>query len=685
LIRKKGNALIRKFDKELLQIEPYGANSLRIRATQLPSFRDDALSALLPVEDCGAGTDTDININEEEDSACIRNGNITCEVLSIGKLRFLNQNGQLLLEEYDKNRFRRRNSEGIQDCALEIAPREFIPHLGTDNYRLTARFEAKEDEHLYGMGQYSQPYLNIKGCSLELSQRNSQISIPFVLSGRGYGFLWNNPAIGKATFGKNVTEWVAESSRQIDYWITAGNTPAEIVEKYADVTGKVPMMPSYASGLWQSKLRYRSQKEVLDVAREYKKRNIPLSVIVIDFFHWTAQGDWKFDPELWPDPAAMTAELHEMGIEVMVSVWPTVEEGSENFRYLEEAGYLIRTEMGPRLGIKNKDTYFDATNRDAQKFVWSRLRENYYKKGIHLFWLDECEPEVSGYEYRNYRLSAGTDLEAGNVYPKEFTKMVYEGRKQEGDENILSLCRCAWAGSQKYGALVWTGDIASDFDSLKNQIYAGMSMGLSGMPWWTTDIGGFHGGNAESAEFRECLVRWFEFAAFCPVLRMHGFREPKIISMDGRQFTAGDAGSWKYTSGSPNELWSFGEDVYRILKKYTLLRESLRPYIMEQMKAAHEKGTPVMRPLFYDYPSDRTAWETEDEYMFGPDILVSPVLEKGQTTRKVYLPEGSWINMNTKKKITGNQTLQTPAPVDIIPVFIKGNRYADLFAAESAY
>ena len=291
MLYKDGNALCRRQDKELLRIEPFGMNSFRIRATQLCKFNDDSLSALISESD---KPDADIQI--DGDIASIQNGNIRCEVLCTGKLKFYNQKGELLTEEYYKNRFG-KVAPGEPESALEVIPRTFRPHRGTDQFEVEVRFEAKEGERFYGMGQYAQPYLNLKGCVLELSQRNSQVSIPFVLSNRGYGMLWNNPAIGEVAFGKNVTKWTAYSTTQIDYWITAGDKPSEIEEHYANATGKVPKMPHYATGLWQSKLRYRTQDEVLQVAREYKKRGLPLSVIVIDFFHCTAQGDWKFDPK----------------------------------------------------------------------------------------------------------------------------------------------------------------------------------------------------------------------------------------------------------------------------------------------------------------------------------------------------------------------------------------------------
>lgn len=665
MLTEKDGKLWRRYDKELLCIEAYGADSLRVRATQLSGFQDDRLSALTEPEETGSA-----DIRMEGNTGWIRNGKLTCQVLCTGKLKFYNQKGELLLEEYDKNRFR-ENAPGEKDSALEIIPRTFVPHQGTDNYRLTVRFEAQEGERFYGMGQYAYPYLNLKGCVLELSQRNSQISVPFAVSSRGYGFFWNNPAIGRAVFGRNLTEWHADSTKQMDYWITAGDTPAEIEEAYASVTGKVPMMPEYGTGFWQSKLRYRTQEEVLKVAGEYKRRGLPISVLVIDFFHWTAQGDWKFDPECWPDPEAMVRELREMDIEPMISVWPTVEESSENYKYMEEMGYLIRTEQGPRLGIKNKDTYVDATNPEARAFVWEKLKENYYDKGIRLFWLDECEPEVTRYEYENYRFHAGTHKEAGSLYPKEFARMVYEGRSREGESEIVSLVRCAWAGSQKYGALVWTGDIYSDFASLRNQVTAGMNMGLSGFPWWTTDIGGFHGGNIYSEEFKECFVRWFQFGAFCPVFRLHGFREPLVVEPGKPEFKAGNAEGWKYTSGSPNEVWSYGEEVYEICRKYMQIRERIRPYLMEQMERAHKYGTPVMRPLFYDHPEDGTAWTIEDEYLLGPDIVVAPVVYEGARERKLYLPEGSWTDIHTGAVWEGKSWITCQAELDRIPVYAR--------------
>ncbi len=674
LFEKKDKKLLWHNEGETLCIEPWGKNSLRIRSVRMGTDIESENWALIPPKE----RNSTIAIHEEKQSmvcmtqeqrdiifevASIENGNIRAEVTASGKLIFYNQHKELLLEEYARN----RKDVFSKDCsALEVEGREFRPILGGD-YSVTARFEPSSNEKLYGMGQYQQPYLNIKGCTLELAQRNSQASVPFVLSNRGYGFLWNNPAIGKVSFGKNITEWQSYSTKCLDYWITAGDTPSEIEENYASVTGTVPMMPEYGLGFWQCKLRYQTQEELLAVAREYKKRNIPLDVIVVDFFHWPYQGDWKFDQTYWPNPDAMIKELKDMGIELMVSIWPTVERKSDNYETMNRDGYLIRTERGLQyeMDFMAPTIHFDPTNPQARNYVWDVVKKNYYDKGIKVFWLDEAEPEYTVYDFDNYRYYKGTNLQVGNIYPAMYAKTFFDGMKEAGQKNIVNLLRCAWAGSQKYGALVWSGDIASTFASMRNQLAAGLNMAIAGIPWWTTDIGGFHGGDPREESFRELFTRWFQWGTFCPVMRLHGDREP-------RQPQVGTTGGAACCSGAPNEIWSYGEQVYEICKKYISLREKMRPYIRHLMEDAHKKGTPVMRPLFYEFPEDTKAWEIEDSYMFGDSLLVAPILTAGAKERLVYLPAGnSWKEYETGKVYEGGNFIKVDAPLEVIPVFIR--------------
>lgn len=673
---KERDRLIRKFDNETVWIEPWGDNSLRVRATLLPEMPDNKWALL----DRQEKENDNLKIEIKNNEASIKNGNISATFTSRGTIIFRNQKDEVILEEYIRQRAV-LNDTGNEDVnvktikafssTLKLNPREFKPILGGD-YNLTVRFESDPEEKIFGMGQYQQTFLNLKNCSIELAQRNSQSSVPFYISSKGYGFLWNNPGVGKVNFAKNITEWQLYSTKVLDYWITAGDTPAEIEEKYAEVAGKVPMMPDYALGLWQSKMRYQTQDEVMEVARRYKEKGITPSVIVIDFFHWTEQGHFDFDERYWPDPAKMIKELDKMGIKAMISVWPTVSTNAKTYQEFLENGYLIHVDRGVKMTMQQlgNTVFIDTTNPNAQKYVWSKLKESYVSKGFKLFWLDVAEPGYMVYDFDNYRYYNGPSLQVANLYPLEYTKMVYDGLKEEGEENIVSLVRCAWAGSQRYGALAWSGDIDSSFKAFRNQVNSGLNMGIAGIPWWTTDIGGFHGGNPDDEEFRELMIRWFQYGTFTPVLRMHGDRQPHSEPL-------GTDGGGQCSSGAPNEIWSYGEENEKIFTKYIRIREALKPYIKELMKEAHEKGTPIMRPLFYDFPNDKTAWNIENTFMFGPDILVAPIINYKEREREVYLPTGeNWIDANTGKQYSGGNYYTIDADIDSIPVFYKLNNEA---------
>jgi len=664
-IRIDGTTVCWQYDNEVMTIEPWGESSFRVRSSR---YTGHAYPNWALTEECTHSAD----IKELDGKVIITNGKIVAILTKSGQLTFENSNGDILLKEY----WRTRQDLNEFCSALNLFAREMKPHLGGD-YSLTTRFESDADEKLFGMGQYQQPHFNLKGCTLELAHRNSQASVPFMLSSKGYGFLWNNPAIGYATFGKNITEWRAASTKAMDYWITAGDTPSEIMESYSNVTGKTPMMPEFGLGLWQSKLRYATQNELLTVAREYHRRKLPLDVIVIDFFHWPIQGSWKLDPRFWPDPKAMVDELSQMGINLMISIWPTVDLYSPNYDEMLKNGYLVQCERGMRITIEGMGAcgFYDATHPDAQKFLWSEAKKNYYDYGIKLFWLDEAEPEYGVYDFDNYRYHIGSNMQVGNIYPTLYTKGFYDGLKQEGQDDIVTLVRCAWAGSQKYAALVWSGDIDSSFESMRNQLSIGLSMGIAGIPWWTTDIGGFHGGNPDDENFRECIIRWFQWGAFCPVFRLHGDRSPSGMPEELKDFE-GVLGS-----GANNEVWSYGDTAYEIFKKYIFLREKIRPIVREAMEQAHTKGSPVMRPLFYNYPADKKAWEVYTEYCLGDDLLVAPILYEGQRNRDVYLPAGNnWICINSNNVYQGGETHTVDAPLDTIPVFARADsKHVGLF------
>ena len=665
MFSKDNNMLVYQNEDDYIRIEPYGANCLRVRARKDNHFgaRD---YALLPVSEVSA------EISLCEDSAEIKNGNARATIDKNGKITFYNQNEKLLLEEHYTGK------------PLKVKGHEW-KDIGNGKYRINVSFYANEGEKIFGMGQYQQPILDIKGCSLELSQRNSQASVPFYVSSLGYGFIWHMPSIGEVSFGTNITKWSAEMGEEIDYLIIVNDTPREIMEAYMSLTGKPPMMPEYAMGFWQSKLRYWSQKELLEVAQGYKERGIPLSVIVCDFFHWPHQGDFKFDLNYFPDPEGMVKELRDMGTELMVSVWPTIQFDSENFQEMEEKGYLIKNYRGRRNHTEcvSPAVFYDTTNPEAGEFVWEKAKKNYYDKGIKIFWLDEAEPEFDFYDYDNHMYHLGDCLEVGNIYPQKYAKNFYDGMKSEGQESILNLIRCAWLGSQRYGALVWSGDVMATYEALRCQVRAGLNMAMSGIPWWTTDIGGFDGGTNDDPEYRKLIARWFEYATFCPVLRLHGCRNP--WSETHKENAEPLSGGGIFGTGAPNEIWSYGEENEKIFTKYIFIRERLKPYIKELMAEAHKIGTPPMRPLFYDFDSDLKAWEIDDEYMLGSDLLVAPIIYENEYSRKVYLPkEASWVDVWTGEEYEGGSTALCDAPLDKIPLFIRkgGKLNRNIFIGE---
>jgi alpha-D-xyloside xylohydrolase len=337
---------------------------------------------------------------------------------------------------------------------------------------------------------------------------------------------------------------------------------------------------------------------------------------------------------------------------------------------MRRRGLLARTERGVaalktfrEVGVEGEVYvhFYDATHPEARQFVWEQVRQGYYRHGIKTWWLDACEPELGPPDAENVRFHLGNGLALMNIYPLMNAQTFYEGMRAEGEEAFVSLSRSAWAGIQRYSTAVWSGDIQSTFEALQAQLRAGLNIGLSGVPWWTTDIGGFLGGDVNAPYFRELIVRWFQYGVFCPLFRLHGDR-----LLEGTDW-------WE--TGGPNEVWSFGEEAYGIIRELLFLRERLRPYVMDLMRQAHEAGTPPMRPLFYDFPADAACWEVEDQFMFGPDLLVAPVLFEGARSRRVYLPAGSdWRDAWTDEELTGGRWIEADAPLERIPLYLRAGK-----------
>lgn len=630
--------LIYQRKDELTIIEPYGANCLRTRITRNAKVSEELWTVQAPA------TEDACIVSGDDKVATIQNGIISA-TFDTRRPWF---GGMLTYYRYGKPILHEK-------CEGDYTNK--FQHVEGENYRIQVLFDANEGEHFYGMGQELVDVFDRKGSTSQIIHYNTKSTLPVLYSSLGYGFFWNNPAPGRCETTRNHTMFVADSAYQADYFLYAGDTPADVMKLYCDLTGYAPKFPCFAAGFWQCKLRYESQKELLSVAREYKRRGIPIDAIVIDFFHWTEQGEWKFDPKYWPDPKAMVDELKEMGIELVVSIWPTINPKSENYHEMSEGNLLVRTENGQygTFDFYGQQTFIDAMNPDTRRFVWEKVKENYYRYGIKTFWLDEAEPEVHPQQPAHLHYYLGNGAQVAQLYPYYYSKTFYDGLTAEGEQPV-SLTRAAYPGSQKFGAIVWNGDIPSTFEALKMSIKSGLSMGMCGIPWWNSDIGGFHSGDIESPYFRELIVRWFQFGLFCPVMRLHGvrirqsnyeFKNPGIIE----------------PSGGANEIWCFGEENYPILKNLIEIRDRLKDYICKHMDEASKTGAPIMRPMFWEYPSDPKCYELEDQYFFGKDLLFAPMYQQGQTKREVYLPEGTWVHVLTKEKFSGGQTVLCHAQI----------------------
>ena len=676
-----GDRLVCRFGGETIMVEGCGPDGLRVRARP----REGVLDPVWSVIDAGP---TRVAIETGAERARITAGRLAAE-LSLERRYGADVSREVAI------RFLRGDTgaELLREARPHFAgpgARSYRP-IASDSFRIEASFAPHADERLYGLGQHHTPRLDLKGSSIRLLHQNTHTAIPFVISSRAYGFFWHNPAVGRADFATNLTRWSAEASVQLDYWVCAGDDAREVLRRYVDLTGHAPEPPDWITGFWQSKLRYRTQEELVEVAREHHRRGHPLSCIVIDFFHWTRHGEWRFDPAEWPDPARLVADLAEIGVEPIVSIWPTVSPHAETWGEMRNRGLLMRTESGAPVMTPYPDkdpkgihhlTYYDPTLEAARDFLWDRVRSGYLAHGIRNFWLDSCEPEIRPIHPENLRLSIGNGAEVLNAYPLYHEAGFRKGLAEAGHPKGVLLCRSAWAGSQRHGVVLWSGDIWSTWEYLRADLRAGLSAGLSGLAWWSTDIGGFYDGVGRDPGFRELLLRWFQLAVFVPVCRLHGFRVPDELPLpaDGRPSYGATPSEIFTSSGGANEIWSYGEELYALLSDLLRLRERLRPYLREAFAENARSGDPIMRPLFYDFGDDADAWTVEDSFMCGPDLLVAPVVHPGAGEREVYLPAGETWRAPGGAVVEGGRRVVVGVGRETIPVFARTAEALDLIA-----
>jgi len=654
-------------------------------------------------------------------------------------LTFKNQQGEIILKE-------KAGGRSIENATVQSEP----------TCKVEQKFISPKDEYLYGTGQFQDGYLNIKGLTRRLTQVNTQISIPFILSNKGYGLLWNN--YGLTDFnpaneyielkpaeksGQSVTVDATSTSgnrretRQINYFTGSINVPEtgryallldvgqrmarkhylsidgenrininniwlppttsvivelkagkheievqgerndqpvlywrkvldettfrspvaqaldytvfagfadEAIASYRKLTGPAPLMPLWAAGYIHCRERYNTQTELLENAQEFRQRKLPIDLIVQDWQYWGKYG-WnalRFDEDRYPDPAEMVRKLHQMNMRLMVSVWSKIDVQSEVGKQMQEKGFYI----------PNSD-WIDFFNPQAAAFYWQNFSARLLKPyQIDAWWLDATEPENDDLQGRRINNGQTPGEVYRNVYPLFVNKTIYEGlRKDDPDRRVMILTRNGFSGMQRYAAATWSGDVGCDWETLRRQIAGGLGQMAAGLPFWTYDAGGFFRSPNQytNTDYQEQFLRWFQTATFLPLMRVHGYM-------------------------SNTELWRYGEKVENIAAQYLNLRYRLLPYIYSQYAAISFNGSTLMRPLVMNFPNDTQALEQRYEFMFGPSILVAPVVEAGVSQWKVYLPQnqGGWIDFWSGKKYTGGQTVSVDVDISKIPLFVKG-------------
>jgi alpha-D-xyloside xylohydrolase len=483
--------------------------------------------------------------------------------------------------------------------------------------------------------------------------------------------LWKPPVPNRST-----SLW-SEIGDGIDYTFVYGPNLDRVISGYRQLTGEAPMMPRWAFGLWQCRERYRSQDESLDIVDGFRTRGIPLDNIVQDWQYWdpSAWGSHKFDPSRFPDPDGWIRALHEKHARLMISVWPKFYPGTANFDAMDKGGFVFRKNIEEKQKdfLGNVYTDYDAFSPGARRLYWSQIDEALFSHGVDAWWLDASEPElvdgpftsvaaqVEANETHLNPTALGPGGRVLNAFSLVNSQAIYEGqRKKAADQRVFILTRNGFAGQQRYAAASWSGDITSTWTALRKQIPAGLSFALSGMPYWTLDSGGFavphRFANGEAAqadvdEWRELNTRWFEYATFLPLLRVHG--------------------QWPH-----REMWEFGGDkspTFEAELKFDRVRYRLLPYVYSLAGSVTHEGGTIMRPLVMDFRSDARARDIGDQYMFGPALMVSPVTTHLARSRDVYLPAtpGGWYDFWTGAAVAKGGSVRSPAPFDAIPVHVR--------------
>jgi alpha-D-xyloside xylohydrolase len=642
-----------------VEIQFYGASIVRVvKSPEGISLSKESLSVVKKPEA------TEYSVKQNGDELMLKNKSIDIALnLKSGKVTFKNAKGELLLNE-------KESGSSFVD----------FNDAGVKTYSVMQSYILDKDEAIYGLGILQNGKMSQRNQEVEMVQNNTWDFVTFFQSVKGYGLFWDNYSPTKFKDTPTETSFNSEVGDCIDYYFMYGGNADGVIARMRDLTGQAPMFPMWTYGFWQSKERYKSQNELVDVVKKYRELGVPLDGIIQDWQYWGNNYLWNamefLNPEFY-DAKKMVSDVHNLNAHIIISIWSSFGPMTKPYKELDKIGALFNIDTWPQSGSEkwppNPDypsgvRVYDAYNPAARDIYWKYLNQGILSTGMDGWWMDSTEPDHFNPKPSDFdtKTDLGSFRKVRNAYPLMTVGGVSDHQRAvTSDKRVFILTRSAFAGQQRYGANTWSGDIVASWETLHNQIAAGLNFSLCGIPYWNSDIGGFFLWNfkkpLENADYRELYARWIQFGTFCPMMRSHG-------------------------EGSPREIYQFGkkgDKVYDAVEKYINLRYSLLPYIYSASWDVTANQSSIMRALVMDFAKDKQALDINDQYMFGKSILVCPVTKGMYSTdnkedfstiksRELYLPAGTeWFDFWTGEKLSGGQKVKKETPLDIMPLYIK--------------
>ena len=638
-VKKESHGIILQMRPGVMRLEVYSPRTIRVTYALQDKLPDVSSLAVIAKPQRAAW-----NVSQNGDEIVLRTDEIQVHVQrATGSISFCDNSGAVILRE---------NPDGGKSLtAAQVGQ--------TSTLRSRQEFLLAPGEALYGLGQHPNGLMNYRGATVHLQQENpTESAVPVLVSSRGYGLFWDNPAITDVSIGGGtepgippLVSWTSEAADAVDYYFMQGPTLDEVIADYRELTGVAPMFGRWAWGFWQCKEHYATQQELLDVERRYRGMHVPLDCVIQDWYYWSPHpwGSHQFDTNRYPDFGELMRQFHSDNAHLIISVWGRFDEGSSNWLELKNAGGLY-SEVFSNVLVPGKFQYYDPFNAAARRIYWQQISRGLFADGIDGWWLDASEPELSGQwgEFQKFKTAMAPGSAVFNAYPLMHTTGIYQGQRAEtSSKRVFILTRSAYAGQQRNAAMTWSGDIQGTWQVLRQQIPAGLNFSISGIPYWNTDTGGFFAGDPADPQYAELFTRWFQFSAFCPMFRVHG-------------------------TGHPKEMWRFDTNTENVLIRYDQLRYHLIPYIYSTSWMVTHQDYTMMRPLVMDFRGDTNVYDIGDQYLFGPSLMVCPVTLAGAVTRELYLPaDTSWTDFWTGKKFSGGQRIKTIAPIQTEPLFVR--------------